>query len=85
MFEGVRSDEFHRRRTQREADEYEVGPSAEKEARASRDALGRERKACSQEGEQDPVSEWFESEHSFGEFRGRGEELIETIVDKLET
>ena len=37
------------------------------------------------DGEQDPVSQWFESEHSFGSFRGRGSELIEVIVDKLES
>lgn len=36
-------------------------------------------------GEQDPVSEWFAAAHSFREFSGRGRELIETIVDKLET
>jgi hypothetical protein len=41
-------------------------------------------KKC-QDGEQDPVSQWFESEHSFGSFRGRGSELIELVVDKLET
>jgi hypothetical protein len=39
----------------------------------------------SKEGEQDPVSVWFEDEYSFGEFRGRGRELIEMIVDKLES
>ena len=37
------------------------------------------------DGEQDPVSQWFEAEHSFGSFRGRGSELIEVIVDKLES
>ena len=36
------------------------------------------------EGEQDSVSVWFEAEHSFAQFRGRGRELIEIIVDKLE-
>lgn len=39
----------------------------------------------SKEGELDPVSEWFASEHSFRDFRGRGNEMIETIVDKLES
>ena len=39
----------------------------------------------SREGEQDPVSEWFTSEYSFRDFRGRGPELIELIVDKLES
>jgi len=41
--------------------------------------------AKSTEGEQDPVSEWFTSEYSFRDFRGRGPELIELIVDKLES
>ena len=36
-------------------------------------------------GERDPISEWFAAEHSFGEFRHRGRELIERIADKLET
>lgn len=37
------------------------------------------------EGEQDSISVWFEQEHDFGGFRGRGDELIELIVDKLES
>jgi len=37
------------------------------------------------EGEQDPVSRWFESEYSYDDFRGRGSELVEMIVDKLES
>jgi len=37
------------------------------------------------EGERDPVSRWFESEHAFAEFRGRGQDLIDLIVDKLES
>jgi hypothetical protein len=41
--------------------------------------------AKSKQGEDDVVSEWFESEYSFGDFRDRGEQLIELIVDKLET
>lgn len=41
-------------------------------------------KKC-RDGEQDPVSQWFEAEHSFGSFRGRGSELIDVIVDKLES
>jgi hypothetical protein len=36
-------------------------------------------------GEEDPVSRWFGSEYAFGDFRGRGAELIEMIVDKLES
>ena len=38
-----------------------------------------------QEGEADPVSAWFASEHSFGEFRGRGQDMIDLVVDKLES
>ncbi len=37
------------------------------------------------DGEQDSVSQWFEAEHSFGSFRGRSEQLIDVIVDKLES
>jgi hypothetical protein len=39
----------------------------------------------SKAGERDPVSRWFASEYSFADFRGRGEELVEMIVDKLES
>ena len=41
--------------------------------------------ATSQSGEQDPVSQWFTSEYSFGDFRGRGSEMLDLIVDKLES
>jgi len=41
--------------------------------------------AKSSQGEQDPISEWFASEYSFRDFRGRGPELIDLIVDKLES
>jgi hypothetical protein len=41
--------------------------------------------AKSKEGEEDPVSEWFSSEYSFRDFRGRGDEMVALIVDKLET
>jgi len=37
------------------------------------------------EGESDPVSRWFESEHEYRAFRGRGADLVELIVDKLES
>ena len=37
------------------------------------------------EGERDPVSQWFAGDYSYAEFRGRGEELIDLIVDKLES
>lgn len=36
-------------------------------------------------GEQDSVTAWFGIEYTFGEFRGRGRELIEMIVEKLES
>ncbi len=36
-------------------------------------------------GEEDSVTTWFASEYSFADFRGRGAELIELIVDKLES
>lgn len=37
------------------------------------------------EGERDPVSAWFSSEYAFTDFRGRGPELLDVIVDKLES
>ena len=37
------------------------------------------------EGERDPVSQWFTGDYSFANFRGRGQELIDLIVDKLES
>jgi len=37
------------------------------------------------EGGQDPVSGWFESEYSYWDYRGRGSELVDLIVDKLES
>ena len=37
------------------------------------------------EGEQDPISRWFEDEYAYKDFRGRGSEMIDLIVDKLET
>ena len=41
--------------------------------------------AKSKQGEEDSVSSWFENEHSFAEFRGRGREMLELIVDKLDS
>ena len=41
--------------------------------------------ATSEKGEQDPISEWFTSEYSFGDFRGRGSDMLDLIVDKLES
>jgi hypothetical protein len=36
-------------------------------------------------GEKDPVSKWFESEYVFRDYRTRGPEMIDLIVDKLES
>ena len=38
-----------------------------------------------QEGEQDPITQWFESEYAYRDFRGRGAEMIELIVDKIDS
>jgi len=38
-----------------------------------------------EDGQQDSVSHWFEDEYAYGDFRGRGVELVELIVDKLES
>lgn len=40
--------------------------------------------AVAKQGEADPVSAWFVSEHGFREFRGRGEALVDVVVGKLE-
>jgi len=37
------------------------------------------------DGEADPVSAWFASEHTYREFRGRGGDLLDLVVDKLES
>ena len=37
------------------------------------------------EGEQDPISRWFESEYAYRDFRGRGQEMIDLIADKLDS
>ena len=37
------------------------------------------------EGGEDSVASWFESEHSYGDFRGRGEALIAVVADKLDS
>lgn len=37
----------------------------------------------SKEGEQDPVSMWFTTEYSFGDFRGRGSEGIRYLQSAL--
>ncbi|HKQ61742.1 MAG TPA: hypothetical protein VJS92_10645 [Candidatus Polarisedimenticolaceae bacterium] len=41
--------------------------------------------AMVKEGEDDPVARWFTSEYFFRDFKGRGNELIERIVDKLDS
>jgi hypothetical protein len=41
--------------------------------------------ALAKEGEQDPVSQWFASEYAFGDFRGRSSELLDLVIDKLES
>ncbi|MBC7658647.1 MAG: hypothetical protein H7249_02975 [Chitinophagaceae bacterium] len=37
------------------------------------------------EAESDPVSEWFSDTYSFPEFYSKPEEMLELIVDKLES
>jgi hypothetical protein len=37
------------------------------------------------DGEEDPISRWFESEYNYRDFRGRGTEMIELLVDKIES
>lgn len=37
------------------------------------------------QAEQDPISEWFTETYSFGEFYQKPEEMVELIVDKLES
>jgi len=37
------------------------------------------------EGARDPIIEWFRSAHDWREFRGKGVELIDLLVDKLES
>ena len=41
--------------------------------------------ARAKEGEDDPVTGWFIGERTFREFRGRGEVMIDLLVDKLES
>jgi hypothetical protein len=37
------------------------------------------------EGAEDPITRWFESEYTYGEFRHRGPEMIDLITDKIES
>jgi hypothetical protein len=41
--------------------------------------------AQTQEGEADPISNWFISEHTFKDFRNRGETMVDIVIDKLES
>ena len=36
-------------------------------------------------GESDPITEWFTETHNFGEFYTKPEEMIELIVEKIES
>lgn len=37
------------------------------------------------EGENDPITRWFEDDLGYTEFRGRGSDMIGVLVDKLES
>ena len=37
------------------------------------------------EGESDPISRWFEDDHGYTSFRGRGADMIALLVDKMES
>jgi len=37
------------------------------------------------DGEQDPISRWFDSEYTYREFRGRGADLVDLLIDKIES
>lgn len=41
--------------------------------------------AQAKQGETDPVTAWFTSQHTFAEFRNRGDALVDLVVDKLES
>ncbi len=41
--------------------------------------------ALHEEGRRDPVARWFESEYEYRDFRGRGDDLLDLLVDKLES
>ena len=47
--------------------------------------LDRSGREVQSKGEQDPISQWFESEYSYRDFKGRGAEMIDLIVDKLDS
>ncbi len=35
------------------------------------------------QGERDPIAQWFEQEHEYREYRGRGEAVIALVLDKI--
>lgn len=37
------------------------------------------------EGARDPIARWVESEHDYRAFKGRGADLIDLVVDKLDS
>lgn len=37
------------------------------------------------EGERDPIARWFESEYAYRDFRGRAPDLVDLILDKIES
>lgn len=37
------------------------------------------------EGERDPIARWFESEHPYRDYRGRGGEMIAAVCEKLDS
>lgn len=37
------------------------------------------------EGENDPIATWFEDDHGYAAFRGRGPDMIAVLIDKLES
>jgi len=38
-----------------------------------------------EEGGEDPVTRWFETDHSYADFRGRGPDLVALVADKLDS
>ena len=62
-------------------------PAADSVLQRVAELLGSNRKlvALHDEGKADPISRWFESDHDYREFRGRGEEMLDLLIDKLES
>jgi hypothetical protein len=38
-----------------------------------------------EQGRNDPVAQWFESEYSYRDYRDRGPELVDLVADKLDS